>query len=155
MASGVAHDLPGFADDAVEARVHDRRVLAARRRRVHGLVEAPARLLVSAPRISSGSASSSDAAYRSSERATWWKTRRSGQPSVGRLPVELRLGEPGRALDEKRADWSMRQSHASRSGWLRGSRSPGSVTVDGTQPSVGVGTTPSFRHASHWSIWFR
>src|SRR6266542_514055 len=46
-------------------------------------------------------------------------------------------------------------SHASRSAWLSGSRSSGRVTVAGTHPSVGVGTTPAFRHASHWSIWLR
>ena len=50
----IAHDLLGFADDPVEARVRDRRVFPARDRRIHRGVEAPARLLVPAPRISFG-----------------------------------------------------------------------------------------------------
>src|SRR3989442_12706109 len=37
--------------------------------------------------------------------------------------------------------WSTRQSQASRSAAVSGRRSSGNVTVDGAQPSVGVGTT--------------
>src|SRR4029450_920486 len=50
----VTHDVFRLADDAIEARVHGRWVLATRGRRTHGRVEAAARLLVAAPRISLG-----------------------------------------------------------------------------------------------------
>jgi hypothetical protein len=45
--------------------------------------------------------------------------------------------------------WSMRQSHASASDAVSGRRSSGNVTVDGAQPSVGEGTTPSRRQSCH------
>ena len=77
-----------------------------------------------------------------------------GPAAVGRRPVELLGSESGGALNEEPRGL-VDAPTTSRSVGASGSRSSGSVTVDGTQPSVGTGTRPSRRHLSHWSIWFR
>ena len=63
--------------------------------------------------------------------------------AVGRKPVQLGLGEPGRPL-RRRAGPPGRPARATRRDRpaVSGSRSSARVTVDGTQPSVGVGTVP-------------